>query len=164
MIKATWLQERWGSRSRHQAGFRGYASDDCSLAADGCSAGIPTVAGGTDPPWARALPTCREVGPGRKLAVVDEAGGSNDYIRFLCNRLILRPTGRTLAPYGVKEYKLLTHPWLVEEGWLAGTRQRGERGVKQGEVLPERGGRVPPLKMNKTRRMLLVKKPTPRAR
>jgi hypothetical protein len=35
-----------------------------------------------------------------------------DLLRSLCNRQIIRPTGRILK-FGVREYELLTHPWFT---------------------------------------------------
>lgn len=47
-----------------------------------------------------------------ELANVDESYVKH-CLRSLCNRLILRRTGRILK-YGVREYELLTHPWFGE--------------------------------------------------
>jgi hypothetical protein len=81
-----------------------------------------------------------------KLAKVGEPY-VNDCLRSLCNRQILRATGRILK-YGVKEHELLTHPWLSEND----ASQRGDKFLhKGGQICAERGTTVVPLKTsNKT--------------
>jgi hypothetical protein len=46
-----------------------------------------------------------------RLAAVAETH-VKDFLRSLCNRQIMRPTGKILK-YGVREYELLTHPWFT---------------------------------------------------
>jgi len=69
-----------------------------------------------------------------ELANVDES-----YVKHclcsLCNRLILRRTGRILK-YGVREYELLTHPWFGEND----ASERGDKFVhKGGQICAKRG-------------------------
>jgi hypothetical protein len=76
-----------------------------------------------------------------KLAKVGEAHVKH-YIRSLCNRLILRPTGR-IARYGVREHELLTHPWLIEDH-----ENGGQQTASGGQICAGRGTTVVPLKTN----------------
>jgi len=64
-----------------------------------------------------------------KLANVDPSDVKT-YLLFLSNRRILRPTGEILK-HGIKEYEVLTHPWLCED--------------QSGEICAVTGGTVPPV-------------------
>jgi hypothetical protein len=76
-----------------------------------------------------------------KLANIAES----DFYRFrdsLHNRQIIRPTGRILK-YGIKEYEVLTHPWLCDVGSLP---KGGEKTAKGEEICSTGGRTVLPLK------------------
>jgi len=65
-----------------------------------------------------------------------------DFLRSLCNRQIIRPTGRTLK-FGVREHELLTHPWLMSP-----EIEGGQNTTKGGQETTEGGPTLGPLKTN----------------
>lgn len=63
-----------------------------------------------------------------------------DFLRSLCNRQIIRPTGRRLK-FGVREFELLTHPWLQPDP------PEGGQETTEGAKNVQRGANAwPPLK------------------